>query len=355
MRQAAGPTSDPILSLLSGGGTLPAPADPLWDDTARRLVKEGLSGVALTELARRDALKDLTPGARSLLESDLNAVRASHAILFERFTALASLLAEAGVPFLVHKGGALAPLLYARIEDRPMVDIDIIFPPSLWRRVREALATGGYRIPEGAREAFWLENYFNLSVSSPVDPPSSFDLHWSLTQEGRYHIETDDLFSRAVPYEMGGARLMRLGDEDFLLSLFLHLAYHYFEARLLWLYDMKLVLTRWSIDWDRLLARAGAWGLSTVVALNVAFLEKVLPGTIPPAAAARCRTGGIRRALLRPFLSPLPTHLFRNEENRLNQFALGLMAIDRPSDSLRFAADKVARSVRWAGRRPRRR
>ena len=54
-------------------------------------------------------------------------------------------------------------------------------------------------------------------------------------------------------------------------------------------------------------------------------------------------------------MSASSRHLFRAEENRLNQFLIGLMAIDRPVDAAGFAAGKVGRSLRWAGRRPKRR
>ena len=311
--------------------------------------------MALTRLAESGHLTVVPPRARAALESELNRVRVAQAVLFHRFESLARLLRGAGVEFLVHKGGALAPLVYARPEDRPMVDIDVVIRPGDWQRVRDTLVPAGYRLPEGALQAFWLENYFNLSVRSPEDPASHFDLHWSLTQEGRYHIDTETLFPRAQPYRLGDLSLLRLGNEDLLLSLFLHLAYHYFEARLIWLYDMKQVVERLAIDWDRLLARAAEWRLMTVVALNIVYLEKVFPGVVPANVRTRARSGLPRRLLLAPWRSSAPRHLFRAEENRLNQFVIGLLAIDRPSDAARFAAGKAFRSLKWAGRRPSRR
>lgn len=347
--------TDHILSLLRGEGSLPGAGDPVWEDCARELAREGLAGAALTILARTRRLDLVPQSAVSILSADLNKVRVSQAVLFHRFAALSEMLRAAGVEFIVHKGGALAPLVYVRLEDRPMVDIDIVIRPQTWKQVRDLLVRGGYRLPQGAEEGFWLENYFNLSVSSKEDPPAHFDLHWGLTQEGRYHIETEELFSRAVAYDLGGSRLMRLSDEDLLLSLFLHLAYHYFGAHLIWLYDMKLVIEQWPIDWDRLFERAARFGLMAVVAFNVAFLEKVFPGAVPRQVAARARLGLVRRGLIAPFLSSSTRHLFRGEDRRLNQFVLGLLAIDRPTDAARFATDKIGRSLRWAGRRPRRR
>lgn len=344
-----------VLSLIRGSGPLPGRHDPAWNDCARRLVSESLAGTALTLLEQSGRLADLPPTARAILTDELTRVRVSQALLFARFESFAACLRTAGVEFIVHKGGMLAPLVYPRLEDRPMVDIDVIFRPAAWRQVRDALMAAGYRLPQGATESFWLENYFNLSASTREVPHASFDLHWSLTQEGRYHVETEELFSRAVPFDLGAMRLLRLSDEDALLSLFLHLAYHYFEAQLIWLYDMKLVIEKWPIAWDRLLNRAGSWGLRTVCWLNLSYLEKVFPGLVPRGVLASMSPGAVRRAMLGPFLSSSPRHLLRGEGLRLNQFALGLLAIDRPSDAVRFAGDKVARTARWIGRRPRRR
>lgn len=344
-----------VLDLMRGYWPLVPGGAPNWNEIATRSVSEGLAGCVLTILERDGHLDEVDATARATLEAGLNAVRVEQTVLFHRFEALAHCLARAGVAFVVHKGGALAPVVYPRSEDRPMVDIDIIFRPVLWKRVRSALQEAGYRLPSDASQAFWLENYFNLSVMSPEDPPSHFDLHWSLTQEGRYHVDIEELLSRAVPFRSGRMELLRLDDEDLLLSLFLHLAYHYFEARLIWLYDMKLVIERWSIDWDRLLERARGWGLMTVVSLSFLFLERAFPGAVPPEVAGRARLGGLRRLAASPLMASSPRHLFRGEERRINQFLIGLLAIDRPGDSARFALDKLARSLRWTGRRPSRR
>jgi hypothetical protein len=351
-------SGDAALALLRDTDGLPGPDEvAAWEALARRLGAEALAGVALTRLRASGRLEQVPASARRLLESDLNVVRVEQTLLFDRFSSFAACLQEAGVPFIVHKGGALAEVVYDRPEDRPMVDIDVVFRPAQWQRVREALKARRYQLPEGAGEAFWLENYFNISASSPDPPVAHFDLHWGLTQEGRYHVDTEDLFDRAVAYRSalaGGAQVLRLGTEDLLLSLFLHLAYHYFEARLLWLHDMKLVIERCHPDWDRLRARAESWGLNTVVAFNLGYLEKVFPGTVPPDVSASCRAGVLRRGLIRPLLSPHPRHLFRFETRRLGQFALGMVSIDSPLDMARFATGKLIRSLKWAGRSPHR-
>lgn len=351
----ASPADRLMLDLLRAEARLPDPSVPLWEECAASLAREALAGVGLGLIRKRGMLEGLAPAARRLLEKEVNKVRAEQVILFHRFGQLADRLARAGIPTILHKGGAIAPLIYDRTEDRPMVDIDVVFRPEDWARVRDLLVTSGYRFPAGEGTDFWRENYYNIAVSSPEDPPASFDLHWSITQEGRYSISTEDLFLRAVPFTWDGRRLLRMGNEDLLLSLFLHLAYHYFEARLLWLYDMKRLMQAQPIDWKVLRERADAWGLRTVVALNLSFLHKVFPEAIPPEAGSASRSGPLRSVLLAPLRSPETLHLFRAESRRPVHFVVGLLAIDKPADAMRFAGDKIARSWRWLGRAPRRR
>ncbi len=353
MRDGGLGAADAAMIAILCGGDPPARDAALWEGCAHRLVEEGLGGAALSALADRGAADAVPAMARRILEADLNMNRARQVILLNRFETLADRLAGEGITFLVHKGGAIAPLIYARVEDRPMVDVDLIIRPEDWEKVRDALDAWGYRMPRGAARTFWLENYYNIAVSSPEDPPASFDIHWNIAQEGRYRVRTAALFDRAVPYEWNGRRFFRMGNEDLLLSLFLHLAYHYFDARLIWLYDMKRVIGIWPIDWDRLGEIARRAGLASVVALNLAYLSRVFPGSIPEAAAPLARIGALRSALLRPLRAGHPLKFVRGTHSRPVHFVLGLLAIDRPIDAARFAADKIGRSVRWFGRAPR--
>jgi hypothetical protein len=350
----AAPATPPdrlILPLLRGG-PLPRADESTWRAAATRLINDGLAGLTLTILARDNRTDTLPAKTWAALEAERGRVKAEQARLFAGLAEIRLLLEAADTAFFVHKGGAIAPLLYERPEDRPMVDVDLVIRPRDWERACAVLIGAGYRFPEGSGAQFWRENYYNVPIRSPQDPPSHFDLHWSLAQEGRYVVDVEDLFSRLAPCLPDGSGLRRLANEDLLLSLFLHLAYHYFEARLLWLYDMKLLLQKLPLDWDLLLARADAWGLRTVTALNLIYLEKVFPGTVPEAVSRRTQPGAARLAMLKPLRSDDPQHLFANEDQRARQFLIGLLVIDRPAAAAGFALDKITRSITWAGRRP---
>jgi len=251
------------------------------------------------------------------------------------------------------KGAALAPLLYESVDRRPMVDVDVLIRLSDWPRVKEALTAAGYRIPGKQEADYWLANYFNITLAAPGKPPSSFDLHWSLGQPIRYDVDDAGLWERAVPYAVEGRSLLRLSDEDFLLALILHLGYHYFDARLLWLHDIQLLIRRRPIDWEVARRRAGQWRMATVFAAGLAYVEKVFPGTVPSEVIRAAQPGAFHRLLLAPLRSPEPDRLFRADHIRLAQLVQGLLIMDSAADALRFTGDKIGRRLRFLGRRPR--
>ncbi len=345
----AGREVAPLVLALLRGGRLPE----MTASEARRLA-EGLRRSGLTSLVLERVAENGAPsGLIARLEEDRQSDRVDLALLYHRLARFADSMQAAGVRFIVLKGAALAPLLYESVDRRPMVDVDVLIRLSDWPRVKEALTADGYRIPGEQEAAYWLGNYFNMTLASPGKPISSFDLHWSLGQPVRYEVDDAGLWERAVPYAVEGRSLLRLSDEDFLLALILHLGYHYFDARLLWLHDIHLLIRRRPIDWEVAARRARRWKMATVFASGLAYVEKVFPGTVPSEVLRAARPGAIHRLLLTPLRSPAPDRFFRSDHVRLAQLVQGLLIMDSAADALRFAGDKIGRRLRFLGRRPR--
>lgn len=327
---------------------------PEGDGTPVAALAEGLRRAGLTALVlERLRGRSASPALLAALEKERDRLRADLALLHDRLGKLADCLGRAGVPFIALKGAALAPLLYDSPEQRPMVDLDILIRRSSWPAAREALGSAGYILPGAEDERYWLANYFNVGVSTPGDRPSPIDVHWSLSQEIRYRVDEEGLWSRAVPFRHEGRQLLRLGNEDLLLALILHIAYHYFDARLLWLYDIHLLCRKLPVRWETAVSRAAEWGMATIYGLGLAYVEKTFPGSIPSEALSASEEGAARRALLAPLRSPEPDRFFRGDDRRLIQLLQGILVMDRPTDMIRFGADKIARRVRFLGRRPR--
>ena len=71
--------------------------------------------------------------------------------------------------FIVHKGGALAPLLYERTEDRPMVDIDILIRPEDWEKVKEKIETDYVGNCDGCYLTLHVNEHGNLAIACVND------------------------------------------------------------------------------------------------------------------------------------------------------------------------------------------
>ena len=86
------------------------------------------------------------------------------------------------------------------------------------------------------------------------------DLHWALLTEARYvwrQREAGSVWQRATPITLAGERALSLAPEDLVLHLATHFAVHHSLTGLLRQWDLALVLAQASLDWPRLLARAG--------------------------------------------------------------------------------------------------
>jgi len=317
-------------------------------------VAEGIRRAGVTAIALKKAPPGWAPPALiAALEKERDRLRADLALLYDRLGRLADSLGAAGIRFILLKGAALAPLLYGSPEERPMVDIDLLIRRRDWPAARAALGREGYRFPDEKVESYWLANYYNMAVGTPGPAPSSLDLHWGLCQPIRYRVDEDGLWSRSVPFRLDGREHLRLGDEDLLLSLVLHIAYHYFDARLLWLHDIHLLCRKTAIDWDSASSRAKEWGMGTVFGLALAYVEKVFPGTVPAEVLSAGAPRSIRAALLAPLRSAEPDCFFRGDDRRFTQLIQGILVMDSPLAMARFGADKIARRLRFLGRRPR--
>jgi hypothetical protein len=270
-------------------------------------------------------------------------------------------LASRGVPVIVLKGAVLAERYYRRAADRPMRDVDLLVRrehvPTVLSVARDA---GLERYADAHSLAFDLR--FGGALVLTRDPDDdrrpSLDLHWDLFDDWRprRHVERwhDDAWARAEPTEIAGHPALALCREDMFLHLAAHLANHHAFGGLLWHCDLALMLGRdaESLDWDRLLADAGALGLRRTLALIFDAVEATLGVTPPPR---------VRRVLPRhaPRLDAA-RRLVLPRVRRLEAMAhlghmVALLLMDRARDCARALAGAVVPSPGWVESRYERR
>ncbi|RMF72655.1 MAG: hypothetical protein D6738_10670 [Acidobacteria bacterium] len=370
-RPGAGGVGDPAQH--PGPGR--AEAGPVSEDTSRALAAAIAPGRprpeaaldvppdAIAELARRHRVAPLL--ARRLDEAGLLGRLAPEArdglrravldaqLALSRLEAMAGpaldALSAAGVPAILLKGAALGTLVYGDPSLRPMTDVDVLVPDARVEDALAALDAAGFDVPDARTLAFWRRAYYNVPVARRDGLEATLEVHWSIAQRGRHAPDVDGLFGRARPAPFAGRQARAPGPADLLLHQALHLSYHYFEPKLIWLYDLALLFGE-DPDEDPLWPRARAWGMAIPLALAVLAVERAFPGTVPE--RHRERAAAVRRArwLVRRLGDERSLGLFPRWSERRHQLVLALLTLDRPAAALRSLASWLARAARFGDR-----
>ena len=199
-------------------------------------------------------------------------------------TELLSRLDDRGVPALLMKGAALSVSHYPDMGLRPRGDTDLLVFPEDMAVVAEELGTLGYSPLESPGDA--------TTVAVMYGRPGRFglkhtlDLHTEVTSNphpllGCLTREVVFANARELP---GGARV--LGDQDALLLAAFHRAQHYgFPGeRLIWLFDIKLLVERLApVELPLLAQRANEAGIASALLHAFVAVERWFGYQAPPA------------------------------------------------------------------------
>ncbi len=344
-----------LAALIHPGGA--AFADGPFDaaDLVRAAREHRVAALLARALESRGQLSVLDESARAALRRALLDQQQERAQLDALGAAAAAALDAAGIPFVALKGAALGAALYAAPALRPMTDVDLLVTPAARERALAALAAAGFVRPSAEIEAFWAEAFYNLPLDPPPGQAGKLELHWSIAQEGRHAPDVEGIVARARVVDAAGCRLPIPSPADLLLHQSLHLSYHYFEPKLVWLHDLALI-HRDPPDAAETIARAGAWGMRLPLALAAAQVERVFPGTVSPPYRELLEASARARRLLAwaGAGDDAPLALLAHWDDRRRQLLYALATLDRPSQMAHALASWARRAVRHgdaAGRR----
>ena len=167
-------------------------------------------------------------------------------------------LAEAGIPTMVLKGGALGLRYYDDLGLRPMADLDVLVPFDRAVDATGVLMDLGYQTGPLTR-AHQLDHH-GRSAAQPAG--GQIDLHWqvnmALGRPGPPEGWSDDFWEAAVDLDVAGQPTRMLCAADLLLHVCVHGAGWSSGARLRWVADAATMVDRAgsTLDWDRLVHQA---------------------------------------------------------------------------------------------------
>jgi hypothetical protein len=178
---------------------------------------------------------------------------------------LAELLVVFGrqeIPVIVLKGAALALALYDEPGLRLLGDIDLLVQPADVAAIMTVLIAQGFG-PLTEMQPDFSTTFRNERTFLRTKPPAlQIDLHWELSARNylRRRIPMAWFWSHTVPLPVRQERALMFNPEAMLLHLCMH-AFQHGNHSLRWSYDIALLLERWPVDWNEVLAVAMQSGL----------------------------------------------------------------------------------------------
>ena len=173
--------------------------------------------------------------------------------LWGEFLRILTAFEQTGIILLPLKGIALLEDLYQDKPVRPMIDMDLLVKREDLKKAEGVLYDLGYQKKiDGLKEEYWLEKQCHIEFCGGAKRSFLLDLHWSLDfkRKGRYILP--ELWNRTRDINVDSRKIKVLSPEDTLFSLALHNRRFGNTLSLKNVYDVALLLHRYShsFDWD---------------------------------------------------------------------------------------------------------
>ena len=239
----AAPTSELVdIARLAIAGRADAVTDALASspDPIALAVAAELHGLApIFHVFSRARANELPPELAQRLSASYRQNKARAIILLSEAARIAPEFEKRGIPCIPLKGAALAEDLYGDPAMRPMHDVDLLVPQNALSDAREIMIAAGYHEETGDLRAGFEEEFRSeLSFYRAAPHPCRVEIHWGLLNFGGHEEWTRQAFERSIMTPRG----RRLTDEETLLYLAAHSAYHHQNDRLIWEFDVALLL-----------------------------------------------------------------------------------------------------------------
>lgn len=250
-----------------------------WTAVAALAEAEGVSPLLYSRFKASGWPSSAPQSIRSVLTAAYYRSSANYSLLHGELKKILKTLVGAGVSVLVLKGMSLAGRLYSDPALRPMTDLDLLVPRGQVQVAVRLIQGCGYRVQK--------TTYHTVLWGGPGGK-INVELHWSLIPSpsgSTSQAGLDWFWAASEPFEPLPGRI--LSPEASLLYLSAHLMLqHGSGPRLIWLYDLHLLLTRYAkiLDWPLLFAQARLFGWEGALAAALDAVHARLGSPLPSAA-----------------------------------------------------------------------
>jgi hypothetical protein len=199
-------------------------------------------------------------------------------------------LASKHVHALLFKGTPLAYSVYSAPHLRPRSDTDLLISRDESPTVHQVLAELGYAAPVYCNGEL-LFRQFELQKTDDFGVTHAFDFHWKVSTQSVFAevLTYNELAIDAVPVRALGSNARAAGPLHALLLACIHPVMHHRNVeRLIWIYDIHLLASRFTAaEFDRFASLAVTKHVSTVCAHQLALARARFGTPIPSHLTAR--------------------------------------------------------------------
>jgi len=238
-------------------------------------------------------LKDnLDPNIRSELRAVHHEYWAENQKLFRQLEILLQDLHHAGIATMVLKGAALSVLHYRDMASRPMSDCDVLVPenfgPALVRQYLREGWTPDCIPPDAPDNAYFYRYRHALDLVHPAH--GKIDLHWHVLLEATEHGADRLFWEGSIPLRVKAVDTRALNPTDQLLHVCLHGYAFNPMPPVRWIADAVTIIRTSTVDWQRMLAVAGALGVAIPCAEALEFLNAEFAVGVPRETIAQLKS-----------------------------------------------------------------
>jgi hypothetical protein len=249
---------------------------------------------------------------------------------------------EAGLPFVLLKGAALARSAYADAALRTMSDVDIWVPADHMPQAAVLMKGLGFKMHGGRMDrSLALQMLSQGEIQFYGQPWGMVELHWSpfpgwwLTRTAQ--VDETAVWGRIEPI-ISGEPAQQLAAADMIIQVAVHLAvnHQFGMTAVRGLIDLALIAQTRSVDWSVVAQRARDWRVGTAVWQALDLLQQLigLPGL--EEGLKQLRPSRLRRRLLQKLVSPNSVLRGQDLRNGRARFLLLLLLVDRPQAMVRL-------------------
>lgn len=319
---------------------IPAGDAESWTTVVEEAGRHGVLGIIAPHLVGLP----LPDAPRRFIEQHTTVSRLWHEHTVASQDHAVSTLDAAGVRVCVIKGPTLAERLYADPAARTSMDIDLLVAPSDIERAAAALDEAGYAGDSVAYRSYLLQYAHHLHFSLAERPP--IELHFHAYVGFGIIVPAVALTERALIHRTAsGMDVFVPSPEDEIVYLAVHAAGHSF-IRLVWLYDLKLLIMKTPrLDWDAVAERSAALGVLAPVSYALHLLTIWL-GAPLNAIPASLKHRGLRVRLADGLLAEVSMPQKRSVRDNIGGLFFTSLLCDRLSSSAWLLRHHLTRAAK---------